>query len=433
MIPSTSQLALMILLFPAAGAIVLAGRGWRLPRIVTRIVGPGVVWASFIVTVNLYLNHVSADFTYWTWIQSGSFNVPFHLLIDNLSIFMCLVITGVGGLIVTYAVGYMAAENDASYARFFTYMDIFVFSMLLLVLAPPPLRGARSAEGFCDERHRRRGHDPGRVRIVRQHTSDDVYGRLRSRHQLVSGERLLHARISPRHAQPRARCLPPAGRSGRQIRPDSAPHVATGRDGRPYPGQRPHPRCHHGHRGGLPGWAHAPHLRHRGLRPRRGGDRRRGHRALRRHDRDRPDRHQARAGVLDHEPDRIHVPGGWHRRLLGRLLPPPLARLLQSPPLHGRGQRHPRDARRAGHAQVRGPAQTAPPHIVVVPHRVGLARGCDSIRRLLLEGADPRRRVLETRRIACRRGLGVRLHHSPDHRLLHRAHVVDVVRRQTLA
>ncbi|HEX9095664.1 MAG TPA: NADH-quinone oxidoreductase subunit L [Candidatus Dormibacteraeota bacterium] len=135
MIPSTSQLALMILLFPAAGAIVLAGRGWRLPRIVTRIVGPGVVWASFIVTVNLFLNHVSSDFTYWTWIQSGSFNVPFNLLVDNLSIFMCLVITGVGGLIVTYAVGYMASENDASYARFFVYMDIFVFSMLLLVLA----------------------------------------------------------------------------------------------------------------------------------------------------------------------------------------------------------------------------------------------------------------------------------------------------------
>jgi NADH-quinone oxidoreductase subunit L len=133
--PSISQLALLILLFPSAGALVLAGRGWRLPRIVTRIVGPGVVWASFIVTVNLFLNKANGDFTYWTWIQSGSFNVPFNLLIDNLSIFMCLVITGVGGLIVTYAVGYMAAEDDASYARFFTYMDIFVFSMLLLVLA----------------------------------------------------------------------------------------------------------------------------------------------------------------------------------------------------------------------------------------------------------------------------------------------------------
>jgi NADH-quinone oxidoreductase subunit L len=132
---SISQLALLILLFPAAGAILLAGRGWRLPRIVTKVVGPGVVWASFVVTLTLFFNQASGDFTYWTWIQSGDFQVPFNLLIDNLSIFMCLVITGVGGLIVTYAVGYMAPENDASYARFFTYMDIFVFSMLLLVLA----------------------------------------------------------------------------------------------------------------------------------------------------------------------------------------------------------------------------------------------------------------------------------------------------------
>jgi NADH-quinone oxidoreductase subunit L len=132
---STSQLALLILLFPVAGAILLAGRGWRLPRIVTKIVGPGVVWASFVVTLTLFFNSASGDFTYWTWIQSGDFNVPFNLLIDNLSIFMCLVITGVGGLIVTYAVGYMAPEDGPSYARFFTYMDIFVFSMLLLVLA----------------------------------------------------------------------------------------------------------------------------------------------------------------------------------------------------------------------------------------------------------------------------------------------------------
>src|SRR5207253_3402807 len=48
---------------------------------------------------------------------------------------MCLVITGVGGLIVTYSVGYMEHEDDASYARFFTYMDIFIFSMLMLALA----------------------------------------------------------------------------------------------------------------------------------------------------------------------------------------------------------------------------------------------------------------------------------------------------------
>src|ERR1700736_5850555 len=131
----SGQVALLILVFPAAGAILLAGRGWRLPRVVTAIVGPGVVWASFVATLVLFTNHVFNDFSYWTWIQSGSFKVPFNLVVDNLSIFMCLVITGVGGLIVSYAVGYMAKEDGPSYARFFTYMDVFVFSMLLLVLA----------------------------------------------------------------------------------------------------------------------------------------------------------------------------------------------------------------------------------------------------------------------------------------------------------
>src|SRR5467141_4139824 len=132
---SNQTLALLILLFPAAGALLLAGRGWRLPRAVTVIVGPGVVWASFVCTLALFFGKASGDYTYWTWIKSGTFQVPFNLLIDNLSIFMCLVITGVGGLIVTYSVGYMEHEDGPSYARFFCYMDIFVLSMLMLVLA----------------------------------------------------------------------------------------------------------------------------------------------------------------------------------------------------------------------------------------------------------------------------------------------------------
>ena len=132
---SSQTIALLVLLFPALGAVLLVGRGWRLPRRFTVIVGPVAVWASFICSLNLFLNKVNADFTYWTWIKSGSFEVPFNLLVDNLSIFMCLVITGVGGLIVTYSVGYMSHEDGPSYARFFTYMDVFIFSMLLLVLA----------------------------------------------------------------------------------------------------------------------------------------------------------------------------------------------------------------------------------------------------------------------------------------------------------
>jgi NADH-quinone oxidoreductase subunit L len=128
-------LPLLILVLPASGGALLAGRGWRWPRLYTVIVGPGVVWFSFLAVLYGYWTDVNVDQSYWTWIRSGSFVLPFNLLLDHLSLFMCLVITGVGGLIVTYAVGYMEHENDASYARFFCYMDVFVFSMLLLVLA----------------------------------------------------------------------------------------------------------------------------------------------------------------------------------------------------------------------------------------------------------------------------------------------------------
>ncbi|TMC03773.1 MAG: hypothetical protein E6J30_10495, partial [Chloroflexi bacterium] len=89
---NAQAVALSILVFPAAGALLLAGRGWRLPRIVTQIVGPGVVWLSFIATLWLLFNQVKGDFAYWTWIKSGSFELPFNILVDNLSIFMCLVI-----------------------------------------------------------------------------------------------------------------------------------------------------------------------------------------------------------------------------------------------------------------------------------------------------------------------------------------------------
>ncbi|HKA49580.1 MAG TPA: NADH-quinone oxidoreductase subunit L [Candidatus Dormibacteraeota bacterium] len=131
--------ALAILLVPLAGAFALAVTALRIPRWAVWAIGPGVVWLAFICALILLadsLQHGQAhDFTYWTWIQSGAFNVPANLLVDRLSVFMCLVVTGVGGLIITYAVGYMEHESDPSYARFFCYMDLFVFSMLLLVLA----------------------------------------------------------------------------------------------------------------------------------------------------------------------------------------------------------------------------------------------------------------------------------------------------------
>jgi len=57
---TNETLALLILVFPAAGALLLAGRGWRFPRIFTVIIGPGVVWASFAATLALFLLIVSS-------------------------------------------------------------------------------------------------------------------------------------------------------------------------------------------------------------------------------------------------------------------------------------------------------------------------------------------------------------------------------------
>src|SRR5215831_16037164 len=131
--------ALALLLLPAAGALVLALTALSIPRRLVQVIGPGVVWLGFLATLVLLAdslqNSAAHDFTYWTWIKSGAFSLPADLLVDRLSVFMCLVVTGIGGLIVTYAVGYMDHEGDASYARFFCYMDLFIFSMLLLVLA----------------------------------------------------------------------------------------------------------------------------------------------------------------------------------------------------------------------------------------------------------------------------------------------------------
>jgi len=132
-------IALALLLLPAAGALVLALTALGIPRTAVKLIGPGVVWLGFLATLALLAdslqNSAAHDFTYWTWIKSGAFSLPADLLVDRLALFMCLVITGVGGLIITYAVGYMDHETDASYARFFCYMDLFIFSMLLLVLA----------------------------------------------------------------------------------------------------------------------------------------------------------------------------------------------------------------------------------------------------------------------------------------------------------
>jgi NADH-quinone oxidoreductase subunit L len=125
---------------PFTGFLTLALLGRRLPRRATAVVGVGSVALSTIVALLIggcFLaspppNHVYVE-SFWIWIHVGDFtpNVAFHL--DALSLVMMLVVTFVGFLIHLYSSEFMIEETG--YARFFAYMNLFVGSMLTLVLA----------------------------------------------------------------------------------------------------------------------------------------------------------------------------------------------------------------------------------------------------------------------------------------------------------
>jgi NADH-quinone oxidoreductase subunit L len=95
--------------------------------------------ASFIVTVSVYFDLLSRSseernevVTLFSWIPVGALNIDVALLADPLSITMALFITGIGSLIHLYAIGYM--HGDPKFSKFFLYLNLFVFSMLMLVL-----------------------------------------------------------------------------------------------------------------------------------------------------------------------------------------------------------------------------------------------------------------------------------------------------------
>src|SRR4051794_24136017 len=126
---------------PLIGAALNGLFGRRFDKPVVNAIAIGSVLASFI-TVLLVLSglgmfsgaapeqaHIEH---YFPWIQSGPLNVGFDLAVDRLSAVMLLVVTGVGTLIHIYAVGYMSHEGG--YYRFFSYLNLFMFFMLILVL-----------------------------------------------------------------------------------------------------------------------------------------------------------------------------------------------------------------------------------------------------------------------------------------------------------
>ncbi|MBI3072054.1 MAG: NADH-quinone oxidoreductase subunit L [Deltaproteobacteria bacterium] len=134
----SNALLFAIPLLPLAGAVWNAVFGRRLARETVAFVGCGVVGIAFALALVAFVGvaggrgdvvHVAPGFS---WIVAGNFAIEVRLLFDNLSSVMTLVVTGVSFLIHVYSVGYMA--HDAGFARYFTYLNLFVFAMLMLVL-----------------------------------------------------------------------------------------------------------------------------------------------------------------------------------------------------------------------------------------------------------------------------------------------------------
>jgi NADH-quinone oxidoreductase subunit L len=135
-----SNLLWLIPLLPLSGAVVNGVFGRRFGRNLIAGVACGTVALAFAVSLGAFLQMVGAPEdelpivrTYFTWIEAGQFQADAGFLLDQLSGLMILIVTGVGLLIHIYSAGYMAAEDG--FYRYFAYLNLFMFSMLTLVLA----------------------------------------------------------------------------------------------------------------------------------------------------------------------------------------------------------------------------------------------------------------------------------------------------------
>src|SRR3954453_14557239 len=129
----------LVLGFPLAGAIVCALL-YRSESKLTGYIGSAAIFASFLWGLGALIKllgrpeeHRRAVSNAFDYAKSTGIDVKLGILIDPLSVFMVLVVTGVSFLIHVYSTAYM--HSDRGYARFFSYLNFFVFSMLLLVLA----------------------------------------------------------------------------------------------------------------------------------------------------------------------------------------------------------------------------------------------------------------------------------------------------------
>ena len=380
-------LILAILALPIAGFAFTALFGRRLQATYGRNAASAVPiaavilsWIAAMIVVPPALGHIEPfgehglNFTLYEWIPAGKFVVDVGFHVDALTACLLIVVTTIGMLVHVYSIGYMA--HDPGTWRFFAYLNLFMFSMLLLVLADNflvifvawELVGLSSylLIGFW---YRKRTAALASKKAFIVNRVGDVGFALGIMLIFVSLgtlnvqeviDRVGDARPADDRGDRVARLL----RGDGQERPVPAPRLAARRDGGPDPGVGADPRRDDGQRRGLSGRPGQPDLRPR---PADDAGRRRDrhlHRDPGRVDRVHPDRHQAGPRVLDPVPARLHVRGARRRRVGRGDLPPDGPWLLQGPAVPRLRLGHPRRPRGAGHAPDGRAREEDPDHLL---------------------------------------------------------------------
>lgn len=130
------KLYLLVPLAPLFGAVIAGLLGWAIGRTLTHVVTiAGVAiscWASWVIFQDVQAGHVFNG-TVYTWLTTGDIRLEIGFLIDTLTAMMMLVVTFVSLMVHIYTIGYM--REDPGYQRFFSYISLFTFSMLMLVMS----------------------------------------------------------------------------------------------------------------------------------------------------------------------------------------------------------------------------------------------------------------------------------------------------------
>src|SRR4051794_35897044 len=137
---SATSFSWLVLMFPLLGSLVIALNFRTLPGRSAGWIATGAIGLAFACSIGalIQLQGEPGDArqltsTLWTYAQGGGLDIKLGILVDPLAVFMCLVVTGVSTLIHLYSVSYLTSDRGLN--RYFSYLNFFVFSMLLLVLA----------------------------------------------------------------------------------------------------------------------------------------------------------------------------------------------------------------------------------------------------------------------------------------------------------